>query len=394
MNAPKLRFNEFNNEWISNTIGEISIMFSGGTPKSTNRDFYDNGEIPFIRSGEIDSDSTELHISEEALKSSSAKMVDKGDLLYALYGATSGEVSISKIEGAINQAILCIKPNCNVYFLKSFLEAKKKIIISKFLQGGQGNLSATLIKQLNVNIPTVEEQEKISSFIEKLNLKIKLQQEKIDLLKEQKKGFLQKIFSQELRFKGEFGQELPKWEKILVKDVLSLNLREISKPNSAYTRLGLRSHAKGTFHELVPDVKAVNMDKLYEVHEGDFIINITFAWEQALAVAQKEDHGKLVSHRFPTYRFKETHDKNFYKYFFTTKYFKYCLGNASPGGAGRNRVLNKTDFMKIEIIVPTFKEQLKISNFLDILEEKIILTEQKLKTLKAQKKSLMQQMFI
>lgn len=250
------------------------------------------------------------------------------------------------------------------------------------------------LSSIKLFIPDLEEQEKISMFFRQLDLRIHLQQEKVDLLKEQKKGYMQKIFSQELQFKGENGQAFPEWQRILVKDVLSLNLREVPKPSSAYTRLGLRSHAKGTFHELVIDTASVNMDTLYEVYEGDFIINITFAWEQALAVADKEDHGKLVSHRFPTYRFKENHDKNFYKYFFTTKYFKYCLGNASPGGAGRNRVLNKTDFMKIEVTVPTLKEQIKISNFLDTLQSKINLAEQKLQSLKDQKKSFMQQMFI
>lgn len=255
-------------------------------------------------------------------------------------------------------------------------------------------LSKTNLAKYTLTIPCLDEQEKIAKHFMNLNKKIQLQQEKINLLKEQKKGYTQKIFSQEIRFKGENGQELPEWKRILVKDVLSLNLREVPKPTSAYTRLGLRSHARGTFHELVTDVKSINMDTLYEVHEGDFIINITFAWEQALAVADRKDHGKLVSHRFPTYRFKETHDKNFYKHFFTTKYFKYCLGNASPGGAGRNRVLNKTDFMEIEIIVPTLKEQIKISNFLDTLQSKINLAEQTLQALKDQKKSFMQKMFI
>ncbi|MCD8501773.1 MAG: restriction endonuclease subunit S [Bacillaceae bacterium] len=136
------------------------------------------------------------------------------------------------------------------------------------------------------------------------------------------------------------------------------------------------------------------MDKLYEVHDGDFIINITFAWEQSLAVADKDDHGKLVSHRFPTYLFKKNQEKGFYKYFFTTKYFKYCLGNASPGGAGRNRVLNKTDFMNITVNVPAYAEQIKISSFLNVLDKKISNEEQKLNSLKQEKQAFMQQMFI
>ena len=105
-------------------------------------------------------------MSEEGLNNSAAKMVNIGDLLYALYGATSGEVDISKINGAINQAILCIVPhNDNRIYLKYWLECFKVIITSKLLQGGQGNLSSELIKGLLINIPCLEEQQKIADFL-------------------------------------------------------------------------------------------------------------------------------------------------------------------------------------------------------------------------------------
>ena len=95
--------------WKSIRLGDECVFFSGGTPKSTDSSYY-GGSIPFIRSGEIHGEKTELFLSEAGLQNSSAKMVSKGDLLIALYGATSGEVDISKIDGAINQAILCIRP--------------------------------------------------------------------------------------------------------------------------------------------------------------------------------------------------------------------------------------------------------------------------------------------
>ncbi|MHC5791908.1 restriction endonuclease subunit S domain-containing protein, partial [Streptococcus pyogenes] len=82
-------------------------------------------------------DRTELFINEVALSNSSAKMVEVGDILYALYGATSGEVSISKISGAINQAILALKPSVdfNSRFIVNFLEKEKDNILDKYLQG-------------------------------------------------------------------------------------------------------------------------------------------------------------------------------------------------------------------------------------------------------------------
>jgi type I restriction enzyme S subunit len=102
-------------DWEEKRLGEIAKVFSGGTPTSTNRQYY-NGCIPFIKSGEIGKTSTEQSINELALDQSSAKMIKRGDLLMALYGANSGETAISKIDGAINQAILCIQSKHNIVY--------------------------------------------------------------------------------------------------------------------------------------------------------------------------------------------------------------------------------------------------------------------------------------
>lgn len=255
-------------------------------------------------------------------------------------------------------------------------------------------LSKSNLSKYPVTLPNIETQRKIGFFFGELNKKIQLQQEKINLLKEQKKSYMQMIFNQQIQFKKENNGNHHEWREVAVSDILALHLREIPKPNESYIRLGLRSHAKGTFHEVISNPETVSMDKLFVVHEGDFIINITFAWEQALAIADKEDHGKLVSHRFPTYRFNEGHYSEFYKYYFTTKYFKYCLGNASPGGAGRNRVLNKKDFMNIRIKVPKYDEQLEIANFLFKLDQRVQLEQQKMNNLQEQKKGFIQKMFI
>ncbi len=82
---------------------------------------------------------------------------------------------------------------------------------------------------------------------------------------------------------------------------MTFTTREIEKPTENYLALGIRSHGKGIFHKPDSDPKAIAMDKLYEVKENDFIVNITFAWEHAVAIISKEDEGGLVSHRFPTY---------------------------------------------------------------------------------------------
>ena len=109
MIEPKLRFKADDGsdfpEWEEKKLGDICKTFSGGTPKSGEARYYDNGTISFIRSGEIHDDKTELRITNDGLNESSAKMVDIGDILYALYGATSGEVDISKIKGALKNIL-------------------------------------------------------------------------------------------------------------------------------------------------------------------------------------------------------------------------------------------------------------------------------------------------
>ena len=174
-----MRFPEFSGEWVTAQLGDVCKFFSGGTPSSTNKDFYD-GNIPFIRSGEIHSCSTELHISESGLNSSSAKIVEQGDLLLALYGATSGDIAISKIKGAINQAVLCIRTNHDVFFLKSCWEKHCEKFLQTYLQGGQGNLSAEIIKSIKMAFPSCSEQKKISGLLTLIEDRITTQKKIIE----------------------------------------------------------------------------------------------------------------------------------------------------------------------------------------------------------------------
>ena len=180
-------------EWEEKKLGEISKTFSGGTPQSSNKSFYE-GSIPFIKSGEISQDITEQHINEIALQKSSAKLVNKGDLLYALYGATSGQVAISQIDGAINQAVLCIRSTLNTQYLLNFFLLKKEEILSTYLQGGQGNLSAAILKEIYIPIPCMEEQTKIANFLSAIDQKIEVVAQQIEQAKTWKKGLLQQMF--------------------------------------------------------------------------------------------------------------------------------------------------------------------------------------------------------
>ena len=193
---PELRFDGFTDPWEQRKLGDITSSYSGGTPSVGNKSYY-GGDIPFIRSAEINADSTELFITQEGLRNSSAKLVEQGDILYAMYGATSGEVGRSRINGAINQAILAIKPTFETEseFLAQWLRAQKENIINTFLQGGQGNLSGSIIKNLVVDFPKdTDEQIQIGNFFQQLDATITLHQRELEQLKEMKKSLLNKLF--------------------------------------------------------------------------------------------------------------------------------------------------------------------------------------------------------
>ncbi len=209
MGKPKIRFKGYEDDWEQRKLGEVSESYSGGTPSVGNKSYY-GGSIPFIRSAEINSESTELFLTEEGLTNSSARMVSKGDILYALYGATSGETGRSRINGAINQAILAILPHdgYDSEFLMQWLRKSKQNITDIYLQGGQGNLSGAIVKALEVNFPSLAEQRQIGNYFQSIDKLITLHQRKCEETKSLKKYMLQKMFPEngncvpKIRFSG------------------------------------------------------------------------------------------------------------------------------------------------------------------------------------------------
>lgn len=192
---PEIRFKGFTDAWEQRKVGEVSESYSGGTPSVGVKEYY-GGQIPFIRSAEINSEITELFLTEEGLKNSSARLVAVGDILYALYGATSGEVGRARLKGAINQAILAIKPHTDYdsEYLAQWLRKSKHSIIKIYLQGGQGNLSGTIVKELSVDFPPLKEQRAIGDFFRQLDNLITFHQRKCDKYKSIKSGLIRKLF--------------------------------------------------------------------------------------------------------------------------------------------------------------------------------------------------------
>lgn len=158
--------------WQLKKLGDVCHTTSGGTPSRQKSSYY-NGNIPWVKSGELDKGlilDTEEKISEEAVKNSSAKIFPKGTLLIALYGATIGKLAFLGVDAATNQAICGIFKNDNIdsNYLFHFLFYKKPNLVKQGIGGAQPNISQGILKNLDLPIPPLPEQQAIVSKIEEL----------------------------------------------------------------------------------------------------------------------------------------------------------------------------------------------------------------------------------
>ena len=164
-------------------------------------------------------------------------------------------------------------------------------------------------------------------------------------------------------------------------------------PTDIYQEIGIRSHGKGIFHKEPVQGEKIGNKRVFWVKSDCFIVNIVFAWEQAVARTTQEEVGKIASHRFPMYRPKDdAANVDFLTYYFKTPRGKRLLGLASPGGAGRNKTLGQKEFGNIGLLLPTGGEQQKIARILSTWDKAIETVERLIENSKAQKKALMQQL--
>ena len=377
-NVPPLRFPEFSGEWEKCQLGETCTFFSGGTPTSSNKDYYDGG-ISFIRSGEINADCTELFLTREGFENSSAKMVEKGDLLLALYGATSGEIAISKINGAINQAILCIRSSDNNIFIKSVWEKHVQHILQVYLQGGQGNLSADIVKKLSFYFPLIEEQNKIAAFISLLDKRIATQIRVIEDLQTLKKAIIERSYNAggKVHKIGELIEQVSKRNKSNDYPVLSVN-----------NRLGFIEQADQFEDRTVASDDTSNYKV---VSTNDFAYNPARINVGSIARLKDRTNG-IVSPMYVCFHTKNTLLPEYMEYFFDTTYFKHEMFKRLEGSV--RLCLSYEGLCNISMYIPSIDEQKKLSDRLSAIEQKIQLESTLLEKFKSQKMYLLQQMFI
>lgn len=305
----------------------------------------------------------------------------KGDIPVAVSGYYDIFTTVHESDLVFMDSFLTYGPMITYYNKVSTgsLVEKQRVHFSDFLE-------------FSLALPPLEERKKIAEILSTQDKAIELQGRKIEELKRFKKGCLEKMFPQK-------GQKVPEkrfpgftddWEQRKLSEVFSSYTDPVDIPHDGYERLGIRSHAKGTFHSYVPAGHELQTAQMHRVAANKFIVNITFGWEHAVAVTDENDAGKLVSHRFPQFSLSDELDPQFLKFIILDERFRHHLWLASPGGAGRNRVLNLNQMLQYEIQIPCVAEQRKIAGALINIDTLITLHQRKLEEMKKQKKALMQ----
>ena len=400
--VPAIRFAGFTDPWEQRKLGELALTYSGGTPSAGNSAYY-GGEIPFIRSAEIDCDSTELSLTVAGLNNSSAKLVDKGMVLYAMYGATSGEVAISKIKGAINQAILAMDASDMAAnrFIAYWLRRQKKSITETFLQGGQGNLSGAIIKELGIPQPSLDEQRQIGSFFSNLDDLITLHQRKYDKLVIFKKSMLEKMFPKdgesvpEIRFAG----FTDPWEQRKLGDYVVVSTAKNADGRFNKEDVLSVSGEYGIVNQIAFQGRSFAGSSVLNygiVNTGDIVYTKSPLNSNPYGII-KVNKGipGIVSTLYVVYRPQDNVHTNFIQVYFEQhermNNYMHPLVNK---GAKNDMKVTAENALKGVVTFPSREEQVIISEFFDRLDSLITLHQRKLELLQNIKKSLLDKMFV
>ena len=373
-NVPELRFPEFDGEWEEKKLGDIGSV-------AMNKRIYKNettnhGEIPFYKIGTFGK-KAETFISREKFEEYKEKYPypNKGDILISASGSIGRTVEYDGEEAYYQDSnIVWLQHNNEVLnvFLKYFY------LIVKW-----NGIEGTTIKRLynknilntKIELPVKEEQQKIGEFFSKLDQQIELEEQKLEKLEEQKKGYMQKIFSQELRFKDENGNDYPEWE---IKKLMQI----------AKVKTGSKN-----VQDNIQDGKYKFFDRSVEVK----YLN-TFDFDETAIIYPGEGSkflpryfsGKYSLHQ-RAYSIYDININNNYLYYYLSlqnnHFLKYAVGSTVKS-------LRMSGFDKLKVMVPKNSEQEKIGSFFKNLDEFIEKQANKVELLKKRKQSFLQKMFV
>lgn len=403
MSTPLLRYPQFDGDWEQVKVGDVSKVTSGGTPNRTNLNYW-GGKIPWITTSLIDFNTindAEEYITDEGLTNSSAKLFPKGTLLIALYGqgVTRGKVALLGLEAATNQAcaaILFVRSKVDQNFAFFQLMSKYSSIRNLANDGGQKNLSGGLIKSLGLALPSIDEQLKISDFLSSVDRKISLLKEKLALLLQYKKGVLQKLFSQEISFKDESGDEFSDWQEYKLSDILELTLSPIKmEDESEYELITVRRRNGGVDSRGFYKGKEVLVKSQFELKKNQFVISKRQIVHGACGIVPSDLEGAIVSNEYNVFDVVPgLLDVHFFNLFSQTKYMRRAYFINSDGVHIEKLLFKTQSWLKTKVTIPSLSEQKKIVAFVKALDEKLVAINKKIELSQTFKKGLLQRMFV
>ncbi|MFA5923152.1 MAG: restriction endonuclease subunit S [Methylococcaceae bacterium] len=374
MNVPRLRFKEFGENWEIKKLGDIAENLQSGKSKERN----ENGD--FI-----------LYGSTGAIGFCNQFEHEGKNILIARVGANAGY--LYEVDGnycvSDNTLILHLKYPNNYSFFYNLL---RHINLNKLVFGsGQPLITGGQLKVLNVFVPSFQEQTKIANFLTAVDEKIAQIMQKVELLARYKKGVMQQIFSQQLRFKDDDGQDFPEWEDESLGGVGAIITGKT--PSTTNESLWNGDIQFVTPTDITEEKYQFKTQRTVENNANLKILpknSIMFTCIASIGKMSLSVNPCITNQQINSLIPKSSFNNEYvyYALLSITEYIKSTQANTTLP------IINKTEFSKFEIPVPSLHEQTKIANFLTALDRKISHNQNQLNALKSYKQGLLQQMFV
>ncbi|CEO26412.1 restriction endonuclease subunit S [Paraclostridium sordellii] len=401
--TPKLRFKEFSGEWEVKKLGCITTKVgSGKTPKGGNS-VYTNSGVMFLRSQNVLKGKLNLndvaYISEEINATMKSTEVHGDDILLNITGASIGRscnVPKDFPRANVNQHVCIIRLNENYnsnFIMNQIVSSKVQKQIDSYQAGGnREGLNFEQIKNMKVSSTSIEEQEKIASFFSLIDDKISLQSEKVEALKDYKKGMMQKIFSRELRFKDDEGRSYSEWEDNKLGKLIYEPLKLKEESPESQELLTVKLHCLGIESTGKYPNSTKNGRPYYKRFNGELLIGRQNLHNGGIGIVSDKCNGLIASNAISSYLSKEGVNIGFIYYTISrSDYYKKI--DLLIGGTGQKEI-SKKELENLSISIPSLEEQNKIVEFLRNLDIKLVKEQEKLNSLNEYKRGLLQQMFV
>ncbi|MCE5475538.1 restriction endonuclease subunit S [Staphylococcus pseudintermedius] len=408
-NVPELRFSQFDKEWKKTTIADIGEFYYGrSAPKWS---ITDDATIPCVRYGELytkHKGTVKEIYSYTNIDRNKLRFSKGGEILIPRVGEDPmdfAKCSYLPFSGvAIGEMISVYNTDQNPVFITAYFNSQMKYEFAKRVEGASvSNLYYSYLKDINLRIPTIEEQQKIGDFFSKLDRQIELEEEKLELLEQQKRGYMQKIFSQELRFKDKNGNEYPEWQ-----------LKKLSELGETFTGLSGKTkddfgYGDGLFitymnvfkntiakSDMVERVKIEANENQNKVQYGDILFTTSSEVPNEVGMSSiwlfNQDNVYLNSFCFG-FRVVVNYIKPVYlARYLRSEEMRKTITILAQGSTRFN--ISKKEMIKLNIKVPYIEEQIKIDNFFNKIDTLVLKQGQKIELLKQRKQGLLQKMFI